>query len=162
MKKTTLIYDLDETLCTKKQPHETYADVKPIQPMIDQLNTFYDTGYEIIISSARNMVTQKNHVSKVVQNVGLDTIQWLAKHGIKYHGLQFGKEYGAIYIDDKSCLNNPEEIARRLEAIENGNEKEYIKQHLDLRKENERLLEENEKLLELIYKYEKELWKVNK
>jgi capsule biosynthesis phosphatase len=125
-KKATLIYDLDETLCTKKQPHETYADVQPIQPMIDQLNEFYDSGYEIIISSARNMVTQKNHVSKVVQNVGLDTIQWLDKHGVKYHGLQFGKEYGAIYIDDKACLNDVNEIERRIKAIENGNEKEYL------------------------------------
>lgn len=131
-KKATLIYDLDETLCTKKQPNETYADVKPIQPMIDQLNHFYDEGYEIIISSARNMVTQNNHVSKVIQNVGLDTIQWLEKHGVRYHGLQFGKEYGQCYIDDKAVINHPDEIARRINAIKNGTEKEYLKEQMEV------------------------------
>lgn len=126
LKKITLIYDLDETLCTKKQPGETYVDVKPIQPMIDQLNRFYDEGFEIIISSARNMVTQNNHVSKVIQNVGLDTLQWLEKHNVKYHGLQFGKNYGDIYIDDKAVINDPDEIERRVNAIKNGTEKEYL------------------------------------
>lgn len=131
-KKGTLIYDLDETLCTKKQPGETYADVKPIQPMIDQLNRFYDEGYEIIISSARNMVTQNNDVSKVIQNVGLDTLQWLEKHKVKYHGLQFGKKYGLMYIDDKSCINDPDEIERRIQAIKMGKEKEYLKEQRDI------------------------------
>lgn len=127
-KKITLIYDLDKTLCTKKQKGETYADVQPIQPMIDQLNAFYDMGYEIIISTARNMVTQSNHISKVVQNVGLDTMLWLEKHGVKYHGLDWGKEYGHIYLDDKACLNDPDEIERRMEAIVNGTEEEYLEE----------------------------------
>lgn len=142
--KLTLIYDLDKTLCTKKQSNETYADVKPIQPMIDQLNRFYDEGYEIIISTARNMVTQNNDISKVVQNIGLVTMEWLNKHGIKYHGLQFGKPYGHIYIDDKSCLNDPEEIERRVQAIKDGTEEEYLKDYLNLRKKSEVLETYNE------------------
>lgn len=151
--KLTLIYDLDKTLCTKKVSGETYVDVKPIQPMIDQLNKFYDEGFEIIISTARNMVTQSNHVSKVVQNVGLDTIQWLDKHGVKYHGLQFGKEYGHLYIDDKSCLNDPAEIQRRIEAIKEGREEEYIQEHIGLRNRVEEL-EAEIKHLKQTYKEE--------
>lgn len=100
--------------------------------MIDQLNKFYDEGYEIIISSARNMVTQNNHVSKVLQNVGLDTLQWLEKHGVKYHGLQFGKEYGSLYIDDKACINDPDEIERRIQAINEGKEKEYLENQREI------------------------------
>ena len=34
----SIVYDLDGTLCTIKTPEQTYADVEPIQPMIDQLN----------------------------------------------------------------------------------------------------------------------------
>lgn len=146
----TLIYDLDKTLCTKKQKGQSYADVEPIQPMIDQLNKFYDEGYEIIISSARNMVTQNNHVSKVMQNVGLDTLEWLKKHGVKYHGLQLGKEYGHLYIDDKSCLNDPEEIERRVNAIVGGYEDEYLAEHKNLRNRVEELERLNEKLYEQI------------
>ena len=156
-KKLTLVYDLDETLCTKKKPDETYADVLPIQPMIDQLNKFYDEGHEIIISTARNMVTQNNHVSKVVQNVGLDTMLWLKKHGVKYHGIDWGKEYAAIYIDDKSCLADTAEIERRVNSILNNTEKEYIKNHLNLHDRVKRLENENRILKEKLEKYEKNL-----
>lgn len=98
----TLIYDLDETLCTKKELNETYSDVKPIQPMIDQLNHYYNEGHTIIIQTARNMLTQNNDVGKVLQNVGEDTLRWLRENGVKYHSIQFGKAYGDFYIDDKS------------------------------------------------------------
>jgi hypothetical protein len=40
-----IIFDLDKTLCTKKKPEETYADVKPIIPMINLLNELHDSGY---------------------------------------------------------------------------------------------------------------------
>lgn len=126
----TLVYDLDETLCTKKQPHESYADVKPIQPMIDQLNRFYDEGFEIIIVTARNMVTQKNHVSKVVKNVGLDTLQWLEKHGVKYHGLQFGKEYADAYIDDKAI--RPNELMNLVKMNATSSLSQYLKNDINL------------------------------
>lgn len=152
-KKQTLIYDLDETLCTKKQSHETYADVKPIQPMIDQLNKFYDEGFTIIISTARNMVTQNNHVSKVVKNVGMVTMQWLEDHGVKYHGIQWGKEYGALYIDDKACLPDPEEVERRVAAIKEGSEHWYLLEHINLRK----ILEKKEKEIEHLKKQVKYL-----
>lgn len=155
----TLIYDLDKTLCTKKQKGEKYSDVKPIQPMIDQLNDFYDQGYEIIISTARNMVTQNNDVSKVVQNVGMVTMQWLKKHKVKYHGLQFGKSYGHLYIDDKSCLNDPEEIQRRVNAIVTNTEDQYLNEHMNLRKKVEELENLNLQLQKRIDSLEQEkLW----
>lgn len=140
--RTTLIYDLDKTLCTKKQPSETYRDVQPIQPMIDQLNKFYDEGFEIIISTARNMVTQNGDVGGVLANVGPDTFDWLKRHGVRYHKIYFQKPYGHIYIDDKSCLNDPDEIERRMNAIKEGKEEEYLQEHLNLRKRVEELEKE--------------------
>jgi len=152
MKKLILIYDLDKTLCTKKTPEETYADVKPIQPMIDQLNKFYDEGHTIIISTARNMLTQKNHISRCIANVGLDTLLWLKKYNVNYHGLDFGKDIGDIYIDDKSCLDCPEEIERRIESIQNGTEYEYLniqKQQYNKIKQLEQYIKELEEKLKL-------------
>lgn len=145
-KKPTIIFDLDETLCTKKKSNETYANVLPIQPMINKLNDLYDQGYTIIISTARNMVTQNNHVSKVVKNVGLVTMQWLEDHKVKYHGLQWGKEFGALYCDDKSCLNDPEEVQRRIDAINAGTEKWYLAEYMNLRNRVKQLEQEVEDL----------------
>lgn len=145
-KKFTLIYDLDETLCTKKRSNETYADVLPIQSMIDQLNKFYDEGYEIIISTARNMVTQNGDVGGVLANVGPVTFDWLKNHGVRYHKIYFQKPFGDFYIDDKSVINDPGEIERRIKAKENNYEEKYIKEQLHLREELERLKAENEHL----------------
>lgn len=115
--KLTLIYDLDGTLCETKKEWQRYADVEPIIPMIEQLNAFYDQGFEIIICTARNMVTQNNDVSKVIKNVGEITLEWLRRHGVKYHGINFGKSYGHLYIDDKSCINDPIEIEKRVQEL---------------------------------------------
>lgn len=145
-KQLTFIYDLDETLCTKKKPDETYSDVKPIQPMIDQLNKFYDEGNIIIIQTARNMLTQHNDIGRVIQNVGEDTLRWLREHKVKYHSIQFGKPFGCIYIDDKACLNDIEEIERRVEAIQNGTEKQYLEDYKNKDKRIEDLEDDNAKL----------------
>jgi hypothetical protein len=34
----SIVYDLDGTLCSIKTPNQSYADVDPIIPMIEQLN----------------------------------------------------------------------------------------------------------------------------
>ncbi|MFW6008488.1 MAG: hypothetical protein ACOCP8_04400 [archaeon] len=154
-KKLILIYDLDKTLCTKKQPHETYADVKPIQPMIDQLNKFHDDGHTIIIQTARNMVTQKNDVGKVLQNIGEVTLNWLRKNNVKYDSIHFGKPYGDIYIDDKSCINNIKEIEDRIKAIQNNEEELYINNQLGLYNKLRELKLENQMLKLELKKYNK-------
>ena len=73
MDKKILIYDLDETLCEKKRPEQTYSEVKPIKPMIEQLNRFYDEGNTIIIQTARNMVTQGNDVYVPIHQRRMET-----------------------------------------------------------------------------------------
>ena len=123
--KGTIIFDLDETLCTKRKPEETYLDVQPIQPMIDMLNELHDSGYEIIIETARNMVTQKNYEAKVIQNVGMMTLEWLKKNNVKYDGIKFGKTYGICYTDDKSI--RPNELLYLKEIGQLNNISEYLK-----------------------------------
>ncbi len=123
--KGTIIFDLDETLCTKRKPEETYLDVQPIQQMIDMLNELHDSGYEIIIETARNMVTQKNYEAKVIQNVGMMTLEWLKRNNVKYDGIKFGKTYGICYTDDKSI--RPNELLYLKEIGQLNNISEYLK-----------------------------------
>lgn len=129
MNKKTIIYDLDETLCTKKKPEETYKDVKPIKCMIDQLNSFYEQGHTIIIQTARNMLTQNNDEGKVIRNVGEDTLVWLRENGVKYHSIKFAKSYGDMYVDDKS-IRPSELLELGIDGAENilKEEKKKIKE----------------------------------
>jgi capsule biosynthesis phosphatase len=114
-------------LCVlSRKSGQSYADAVPIQPMIDQLNAFYDDGHTIIINTARHMVTCNNDVDLVVKRIGDITLDWLKRHNVKFTALQFGKPYGDLYIDDKACSNDPAEIARRVDAIERGVYEDYI------------------------------------
>ena len=97
-----IIFDLDKTLCTKKKSNETYKDVKPIKEIIDLLNKLHDEGYFIVIETARKKKKKKNDESKVIQNVGEDTLKWLRENNVKYDGIKFGKTYGEFYVDDKA------------------------------------------------------------
>ena len=95
LSKLVLVVDLDKTLCTKKLPDESYADVKPICDMIDAVNTLHKNGSEVIIESARNMLTQSNNEAKVIKNIGLTTLKWLNDNNVEYDGIKFGKP---IYV----------------------------------------------------------------
>lgn len=95
-------FDLDKTLCTKKEKNQSYSDVSPIVDMIEMVNSLHEDGHEIIISTARNMVTRKNDVGKVIKNIGKITLEWLEKWDVHYDSIHFGKPYANVYCDDKS------------------------------------------------------------
>ena len=93
-----IVFDLDETLCEKKKKNESYFDVKPIDEMCNAVRELKRRGYYIIISTARNMLTQNNNVGRVVMNVGQDTLNWLDKNNIPYDEIHFGKPYSDTWI----------------------------------------------------------------
>ena len=116
LSKLVLIVDLDKTLCTKKLPDESYADVKPICDMIDAVNTLHKSGAGVIIESARNMLTQSNNEAKVIKNIGLATLKWLNDNNVEYDGIKFGKSIGSCYIDDKAL--RPKEFLSIYNSLE--------------------------------------------
>ena len=112
-----IVFDLDETLCEKNKKNESYFDVKPIDEMCNAVRELKRRGYYIIISTARNMLTQNNNVGRVVMNVGQDTLNWLDKNNIPYDEIHFGKPYSdTYYVDDKSLT--PEEFLNKMKGGE--------------------------------------------
>lgn len=120
LSKMVLVVDLDKTLCTKKTKEETYADVKPYTDIINAINTLNNAGAEVVIESARNMLTQNNNESKVIKNIGLTTLQWLQDNNVQYDGIKFGKTMGTCYIDDKAL--RPKEFMKLYESLEDKND----------------------------------------
>lgn len=120
LKNVVLVIDLDKTLCTKKEDNESYSDVKPIVDVINTINNLHNNGAEVIIESARNMLTQNNNESKVIKNVGLTTLQWLKDNNVYYDGIRFGKTMGTCYIDDKAL--RPKEFLKIYESLEDKND----------------------------------------
>jgi len=104
-----ICFDLDNTLVTYPSIPNDYSSVKPITKNIDLLHHLKKNGHEIIIYTARRMLTHKSNVGKVIKDIALVTINTLEKFGIPYDELIFGKPIADIYIDDRAInpyINN--------------------------------------------------------
>ena len=101
-KKLRICFDLDNTLVTFPTIPNDYSSVKPITSNIDLLKKFKKEGHEIIIYTARRMITHNNNIGKVVKDIGLITFNTLEKFNIEYDEIIFGKPIADIYIDDRA------------------------------------------------------------
>jgi capsule biosynthesis phosphatase len=102
-------FDLDHTLCFPGEgsdSHSKYALAKPNDEVIAKLRLYKSRGASIIIFTARRMLTHKGNLSKVVDDIGKITEDWLRQHDIPYDDLIFGKPYYDYIIDDKALNVN--------------------------------------------------------
>jgi CMP-N-acetylneuraminic acid synthetase len=85
------VVDIDGVLAITKDTSD-YSKSVPNQPIIDQINRFYDYGNEIVLFTARGFTT------------GVDwsevTRSQMQAWGVKYHELRFGKPHADFYLDD--------------------------------------------------------------
>ncbi|MEZ9268934.1 HAD hydrolase family protein [Vibrio splendidus] len=98
-----LIVDLDGTLT--KLDSDNYREVSPRYDMIDKLRHYKDDGFDITISTARNMRTYDGNVGKINIHTLPVIIEWLDRHGVPYDNIIVGKPWcgkSGFYIDDKS------------------------------------------------------------
>lgn len=126
-KKMRICFDLDNTLVTYPTIPYDYSSVKPIPKMIDLLKKMKEQGHEIIIHTARRMLTHQHNIGKVIKDIAMVTLTTLEDLQIPYDEIIFGKPIADIYIDDRSInpyindisyfgifLNNSEEVPYNL------------------------------------------------
>jgi capsule biosynthesis phosphatase len=94
--------DIDGVLCELRKNDETYSTVKPIRGAKEKLASLRAAGHYIILFTARHMKTCGGNVGLVMARQGQTTLQWLAKHGMEYDEIHFGKPHADIYIDDNA------------------------------------------------------------
>jgi capsule biosynthesis phosphatase len=98
-KKLRVVVDLDNTLVTLGP---SYSNVEPIPHMVKFIRHLKSEGHEVVIHTARGMVTAAGNVGKLTKNIGRTTLDSLDRMEIPYDEIVFGKPYGDIYIDDKA------------------------------------------------------------
>ena len=99
-KKRKICFDIDGVICKTK--NNNYKKSKPIKRNIKLINLLFDKNFEIIIYTARFMGRNKDQISKAKKQGYKFTSNQLAKWGVKYHKLIFGKPSFDIYVDDKN------------------------------------------------------------
>lgn len=102
----TLVIDIDHTICTPNDSatdtYEKYGKAEPIQTMIDAIRKAKDSGFRIVLFTARRMATHNGNINKVIEDVGDLTKEWLKDNNVPYDELMFGKPNAVYYVDDKA------------------------------------------------------------
>ena len=105
-----LIMDLDNTITLTEDGD--YKNAKPIASVIEKLKEYKAQGFEIIISSSRNMRTYEGNVGKINVNTLPIIIDWLERHNVPYDEIYVGKPWcghDGFYVDDRAV--RPDEFA---------------------------------------------------
>jgi capsule biosynthesis phosphatase len=105
----SIVFDLDDTICypnhDAKDTHTKYALAKPNKKVIESIYKLKELEYNIIIHSARRMVTHDGNIEKIIADVGKVTEDWLKEHNVVYDELIFGKPYSSTYYVDDKAMN---------------------------------------------------------
>lgn len=105
-----IIIDLDGTLTIDA---ETEYPEKPLnEEVFSACRRYKEMGFEIVISTSRNMRTYEGNVGKINVNTLPDIIDWLKKHDVPFDEIHVGKPwcgFDGFYVDDKSI--RPSEFA---------------------------------------------------
>lgn len=123
-KTTSLIVDIDGTLCDLKTTDQSYSEVAPKQQVIDQLRRYQEAGFHIVLFTSRQMRTYQGNLGKINKYTAPVTADWLAKYDVPYDEIMFGKPWaghGGYYIDDRAfrpsefLQHTPEELEQLTE-----------------------------------------------
>ncbi|MCO8248558.1 HAD-IIIC family phosphatase [Comamonas thiooxydans] len=106
-----IVMDLDETICSTV--NGDYANSIPKPDVIERMREFKAQGFEIVISTSRNMRTYEGNVGKINANTLPIIVGWLDKHEVPYDEIYTGKPWcgtDGFYVDDRAL--RPDEFVQ--------------------------------------------------
>lgn len=105
-----LVIDIDDTLC--KTTDGKYSKSEVILSIRDQLVSYRNSGFEIVLYTSRNMRTYASNLGKINANTLPTLVTWLNENDIPYDEIYVGKPWcghEGFYVDDKAV--RPDEFA---------------------------------------------------
>ena len=97
-----LIFDLDNTISFKGESYET-STVN--LPLIRKLKEYKKQGFEIVISTSRNMRTFEGNLGKINKESLPIILRWLEDNDIDVDEVYIGKPWcgeDGFYVDDRA------------------------------------------------------------
>ncbi len=82
-----------------------YAGAAPNHDMIERVREYKERGFEIVISTSRNVRTFAGNVGKINAHTLPIIIDWLERHQVPYDEILVGKPWCGLdgfYVDDKA------------------------------------------------------------
>jgi capsule biosynthesis phosphatase len=106
-----LIIDLDDTITLSAQ--DGYENALPNLALIARLREYQADGFEIVISTSRNVRTYEGNIGKINAHTLPVIVAWLERHAVPFDEIHVGKPWCGLegfYVDDKSI--RPSEFLR--------------------------------------------------
>jgi capsule biosynthesis phosphatase len=98
-----IIVDLDDTLC--RTPSNDYRKSVIDFSILEKLNHYKSIGFEIVISTSRNVRTYEGNIGKINANTLPIIVEWLRENSVPFDEIYIGKPWCGdcgFYIDDKA------------------------------------------------------------
>lgn len=102
---STLVVDIDGTLCPIKKDHENYKDLVPYPEIIAKLREYRRLGFCIALNTSRNMRSFGGNLGRINAVTAPQMVEWLKRWDIPYDELYFGKPWPGkhgFYVDDRT------------------------------------------------------------
>ena len=118
MRLKTICFDIDNIIC-KTNFKKNYLKSVPLKENIKVINELYDSGFNIILYTARYMGRCKGNLKKINKLIKPLTLKQLNRWEVKYHKIYFGKPSFDLFIDDKSIFfkkNWPKYLKKKLKV----------------------------------------------
>jgi len=103
-----IVVDVDNTL-TIADSSVSYADVRPNLDVISKLRVYNENGFEIVLSTSRNMRSFNCNTGKINAITLPVLIEWLRAHDVPYDEIWIGKPWcgtEGFYVDDRAIRPN--------------------------------------------------------
>lgn len=98
-----IIIDLDGTLTVESDL--PYHQKEPNMMVVQACREYKEAGFEIVISTSRNMRTWDGNIGKINVHTLPLIMDWLKRHDIPFDEVYVGKPwcgFEGFYVDDKS------------------------------------------------------------
>jgi capsule biosynthesis phosphatase len=102
-----IVIDVDNTISIKIG--SDYNDAVPDLEIIQKIRNYKKSGFEIVISTSRNMNTHNGNIGKINAKTLPVLIEWLVKHEVPYDEIYVGKPwcgFDGFYVDDRAIRPN--------------------------------------------------------
>ena len=120
--RSRIVMDIDDTISTHR--NRDYANAIPNEAMIEKMQELAEQGVEFVLFTARGQISCDGDIERIKEEKGPVLRAWLAKHGVPYSELHFGKPIADVYVDDAAMT--PDEFLRGTFETYKGGSNEYI------------------------------------
>ena len=102
---STIIIDVDGTLCPIKSADGSYRDLVPYPDVVAKIREYRGLGFRIALYTSRNMRSYQGNIGMINAITAPELVDWLRRWDIPFDELHYAKPWPGergFYVDDRA------------------------------------------------------------